>query len=363
MASRGRPVVELVLTDEERQTLQRWARRAKSSQALAQRCRIVLGCAAGKSNKQVATELGVSAQMVCKWRQRFVASRLDGLADDPRPGAPRTITDEAVEEVIVATLERQPNDATHWSRASMAAETGLSKSTVGRIWKAFGLKPHQVDTFKLSNDPQFIDKVRDVVGLYLDPPEKALVLCVDEKSQIQALDRSAPVLPMMPGMPERRTHDYVRHGITTLFAALNVATGEITGSIHRRHRATEFRKFLTKLDRDIPAELDVHLICDNYGTHKTPAVKRWLDLHPRFHMHFTPTYSSWLNQVERWFGLLTDKKLRRGAHRSIQALENDIRDWITTWNQNPRPFAWTKSADEILDRLNSYLQRIPGAGQ
>ena len=330
--------------------------------ALAQRCRIVLGCAAGKSNKQVATELGVSAQMVCKWRQRFVASRLDGLADDPRPGAPRTITDEAVEEVIVATLERQPNDATHWSRASMAAETGLSKSTVGRIWKAFGLKPHQVDTFKLSNDPQFIDKVRDVVGLYLDPPEKALVLCVDEKSQIQALDRSAPVLPMMPGMPERRTHDYVRHGITTLFAALNVATGEITGSIHRRHRATEFRKFLTKLDRDIPAELDVHLICDNYGTHKTPAVKRWLDLHPRFHMHFTPTYSSWLNQVERWFGLLTDKKLRRGAHRSIQALENDIRDWITTWNQNPRPFAWTKSADEILDRLNSYLQRIPGAG-
>ena len=351
-----------MLTDEERQTLQRWARRAKSSQALAQRCRIVLGCAAGKSNKQVATELGVSAQMVCKWRQRFVASRLDGLADDPRPGAPRTITDEAVEEVIVATLERQPNDATHWSRASMAAETGLSKSTVGRIWKAFGLKPHQVDTFKLSNDPQFIDKVRDVVGLYLDPPEKALVLCVDEKSQIQALDRSAPVLPMMPGMPERRTHDYVRHGITTLFAALNVATGEITGSIHRRHRATEFRKFLTKLDRDIPAELDVHLICDNYGTHKTPAVKRWLDLHPRFHMHFTPTYSSWLNQVERWFGLLTDKKLRRGAHRSIQALENDIRDWITTWNQNPRPFAWTKSADEILDRLNSYLQRIPGAG-
>jgi transposase len=362
VAGRGRPVVELVLSDEERQTLQRWARRAKSSQALAQRCRIVLGCAAGKSNKEVAAEVGVWPQTVGVWRRRFVESRLDGLADEPRPGAPRMITDTQVEEVIVATLERQPNDATHWSRASMAAETGLSKSTVGRIWKAFGLKPHQVDTFKLSNDPQFIDKVRDVVGLYLDPPEKALVLCVDEKSQIQALDRSAPVLPMMPGMPERRTHDYVRHGITTLFAALNVATGEITGSIHRRHRATEFRKFLTKLDRDIPAELHVHLICDNYGTHKTPAVKRWLDLHPRFHMHFTPTYSSWLNQVERWFGLLTDKKLRRGAHRSIQALENDIRDWITTWNQNPRPFAWTKSADEILDRLNSYLQRIPGAG-
>ena len=244
----------------------------------------------------------------------------------------------------------------------MAAQTGLSKSTVGRIWKAFGLKPHQIDTFKLSNDPQFIDKVRDVVGLYLDPPEKALVLCVDEKSQIQALDRSAPVLPMMPGMPERRTHDYVRHGITTLFAALNVATGEITGSIHRRHRAAEFKKFLTKLDKEIPTDLDVHLICDNYATHKSPTITSWLARHPRFHLHFTPTYSSWLNQVERWFGLLTDKKLRRGAHTSVPALEKDIRDWITTWNENPKPFAWTKTADEILDRLTAYLQRIPGAG-
>jgi transposase len=287
----------LVLTDEERETLQRWARRAKSSQALAQRCRIVLGCAAGKSNKEVAAEVGVWPQTVGVWRRRFVESRLDGLADEPRPGAPRTITDEAVEEVIVATLERQPSDATHWSRASMAAETGLSKSTVGRIWKAFGLKPHQVDTFKISNDPQFIDKVRDVVGLYLDPPEKALVLCVDEKSQIQALDRSSPVLPMMPGMPERRTHDYVRHGITTLFAALNVATGEITGSIHRRHRAAEFKKFLTKLDNTVPTDLDIHLICDNYATHKSPTITGWLARHPRFHLHFTPTYSSWLNQV------------------------------------------------------------------
>jgi transposase len=362
MTSRGRPVAELVLTDEERETLQRWARRAKSSQALAQRSRIVLGCAAGKSNKDVAAEVGVWPQTVGKWRQRFVENRLDGLSDEPRPGGPRTISDEQIEEVLVATLERQPTDATHWSRASMAKESGLSKSTVGRVWKAFGLKPHLVDTFKISNDPQFIEKVRDVVGLYLDPPEKALVLCVDEKSQIQALDRSAPVLPMMPGMPERRTHDYLRHGITTLFAALDVATGEVYGSIHRRHRATEFKKFLITLDQQIPADLDVHLICDNYATHKAPAVATWLGAHPRFHMHFTPTYSSWLNQVERWFGLLTDKKLRRGAHRSIQALEKDIRDWIANWNDNPKPFAWTKSADAILEHLNSYLQRIPGAG-
>ena len=362
MAKRGRPVTELVLTDDERDTLQRWARRAKSSQALAQRCRIVLGCAAGKSNKEVAAEVGVWPQTVGIWRQRFSERRLEGLADEPRPGAPRTITDEQIEQVIVATLERQPVDATHWSRASMAKESGLSKSTVGRVWKAFGLKPHQTDTFKISNDPQFIDKVRDVVGLYVDPPEKALVLCVDEKSQIQALDRTAPVLPMMPGMPERRTHDYVRHGVTTLFAALNVATGEITGSIHRRHRAAEFKRFLTKLDNDIPAELDVHLICDNYATHKTDAIAKWLAAHPRFHMHFTPTYSSWLNQVERWFALLTDKRLRRGTHTSLAALENDLRDWIANWNHNPKPFAWTKTADEILDRLTAYLQRIPGAG-
>jgi transposase len=349
----------LVLTDDERETLQRWARRRSSSQALAQRCRIVLGCAAGKSNKEVAADVGVWPQTVGVWRRRFLESRLDGLADEPRPGAPRTITDEAVEDVIVATLERQPNDATHWSRASMAAETGLSKSTVGRIWKAFGLKPHQVDTFKISNDPQFIDKVRDVVGLYLDPPEKALVLCVDEKSQIQALDRSAPVLPMMPGMPERRTHDYVRHGITTLFAALNVATGEITGSIHRRHRAIEFKKFLTKLDKDTPGDLDVHLICDNYATHKSPSVAKWLAEHPRFHMHFTPTYSSWLNQVERWFGLLTDKQLRRGTHRSIQAWRKTSatgsRTGTTTQNHSPGTRPPTKSSNDSPHIYNEFL--------
>jgi transposase/DNA-binding XRE family transcriptional regulator len=290
-----------------------------------------------------------------------VAKRLDGLRDEPRPGAPRTIADEQIEAVIVATLERTPKDATHWSRASMAAETGLSRSTIGRIWKEFRLKPHLADTFKLSNDPLFVAKVRDVVGLYLDPPERALVLCVDEKSGIQALDRSAPVLPMMPGMPERRTHDYVRSGTTTLFAALDVASGQVIGSLHRRHRAIEFKKFLTKIDAETPAELDLHLVCDNLSTHKTPAVTRWLEAHPRFHLHFTPTSSSWLNQVERWFGLLTDKQLRRGVHKNLPALEKDIRTWVTTWNENPRPFTWTKTADEIFERLNSYLQRIPGA--
>jgi transposase len=355
-------VAAVVLTDNERATLVRWSRRAKTAQFLALRSRIVLGCAEGKSNQQVAAEVGVWPQTVGKWRRRFLESGLDGLSDEPRPGAPRTITDEQVEAVVVATLERTPADATHWSRAAMAAESGLSRSTVGRIWKTFGLKPHQVETFKLSTDPQFIDKVRDIVGLYLDPPEKALVLCVDEKAQIQALDRSAPVLPMMPGLPERRTHDYIRHGVTTLFAALDVATGEVIGSIHRRHRAAEFKKFLVTLDGRVPAELDVHLICDNYSTHKTPAIRTWLDAHPRFHMHFTPTYSSWLNQVERWFGLLTDTQLRRGVHKNLQALERDIRAWITQWNENPKPFIWTKSADEILQRLAAYLDRIPGAG-
>jgi transposase len=361
MAKRGRPKADLVLSDAERKTLTRWARRRKSTQALALRARIVLACAEGLSNTEVAARERVSRPTVSKWRSRFIERRLDGLADEPRPGGPRTITDEQIEDVVVATLERQPTDATHWSRASMAAESGLSKSTVGRIWKAFRLQPHLVDTFKISNDPLFVDKVRDVVGLYLDPPEKALVLCVDEKSQIQALDRSAPVLPMMPGLPERRTHDYVRHGITTLFAALDVATGKVYGSIHRRHRATEFKKFLAHLDKQVPADLEVHLVCDNYSTHKAPAVAKWLAANPRFHMHFTPTYSSWLNQVERWFALLTDKKLRRSAHRSVYALEKDIRAWIDNWNDHPRPFTWTKTADEILERLASYCQRIPGA--
>jgi transposase len=358
----GRPKAELSLTDDERERLVRWSRRAKSAQSLALRSKIVLACADGLDNKQVAAKLGVVPATVGKWRRRFVDRRLDGLLDEPRPGGPRTIGDEQIEAVIVATLERTPKDATHWSRASMAAETGLSKSTIGRIWREFRLRPHLADTFKLSSDPMFVEKVRDVVGLYLDPPERALVLCVDEKSGIQALDRSAPVLPMMPGMPERRTHDYVRSGTTTLFAALDVATGQIIGSLHRRHRAAEFKKFLTKIDAEVPAGLDVHLICDNLSTHKTPAIMRWLQTHPRFHLHFTPTSSSWLNQVERWFALLTDKRLRRGVHKNLHALENDIRDWVASWNENPRPFVWTKTADEIFERLHSYLQRIPGAG-
>ena len=362
MARTGRPKAELTLSDDEREQLVRWSRRAKSAQFLALRSRIVLACAQGLDNKQVAAKLGVVPATVSKWRRRFVAKRLDGLLDEPRPGGPRTIADEQIEAVIVATLERTPKDATHWSRASMAAETGLSRSAIGRIWKEFRLKPHLVDTFKLSADPLFVEKVRDVVGLYLDTPERDLVLRVEEKSQIQALDRSAPVLPMMPGMPERRTHDYARFGVTTLFAALDIANGQVIGSLHRRHRAIEFKKFLTKIDTQVPADLDIHLVCDNLSTHKTPAIVRWLETHPRFHLHFTPTSSSWLNQVERWFGLLTDKQLRRGVHKSLPALEKDIRNWVKTWNENPRPFAWTKTADQIFQRLNTYLQRIPGAG-
>ncbi|WP_416531566.1 IS630 family transposase [Streptomyces coelicoflavus] len=358
MSRPGPKIPPLSVTDAQRDVLEGWVRRRSTAQSLAQRSRIILACAEGHSILEVSRRLGVTADMVRTWRRRFLERGLDGLSDEPRPGVPRKITDADVERVIVKTLEEKPKNATHWSTRSMAAATGMSQSTVSRIWRAFALALHRSQTFKLSTDPLFIDKVRDVVGLYLDPPEKALVLCVDEKSQIQALDRSQPVLPMVPGAPERRSHDYLRAGTTTLFAALEVATGKVIGSLHRRHRAVEFKKFLTKLDREVPADLDVHLILDNYVTHKTPAIKKWLLAHPRFHLHFTPTSASWLNLVERWFAELTQKKLKRGVHRSVQALERDIRAWLADWNDHPRPFVWTKTADEILDKVTAYCRRI-----
>jgi transposase len=359
---RGPRLPELTLTDDERSTLQRWARRRTSSQALAERCRIVLACAQGASNTDVAQRLGVSRPTVTKWRSRFVAHRLEGLSDEPRPGAARKLTDEQVERVIVTTLEQTPADATHWSTRSLAKTLGMNQTAVSRIWRAFGLKPHLAEAFKLSTDPQFIDKVRDVVGLYLNPPEAALVLCVDEKTQVQALDRTAPILPLLPGVPERRTHDYTRHGTTNLYAALDVASGNVIAEMTPRHRAVEFKRFLARINQAVPADLAVHVICDNSSTHKTPAIQRWLIAHPRFQLHFTPTYSSWLNLVERWFAELTTKWLRRGTHRSVAQLEQAIQGWIQRWNDNPRPFVWTKTADEILDSIATYCQRINDSG-
>jgi transposase len=359
---RGPKLPELALTDDEQATLQRWARRATSGQALALRCRIVLACAEGASNAAVAARLGVSRPTVTKWRSRFVARRLEGLADEPRPGATRRISDEQVEQVLVLTLETTPRDATHWSTRSLAKHVGMSQSAISRIWRAFGLKPHLVDTFKLSTDPQFIEKVRDVVGLYLNPPQAAMVLCVDEKTGVQALDRTAPVLPLLPGTPQRQTHDYTRHGTTNLYAALDVASGKVISQMTARHRAIEFKRFLDHVDRQVPAGLDLHVICDNSSTHKTPAIQRWLVRHPRVHLHFTPTYSSWLNLVERWFAELTSKWLRRGSHRSVAELTASIQSWIDTWNEAPRPFVWTKTADEILDTIAAYCQRINDSG-
>lgn len=362
MAKPGRPKRELVLTAEERDTLERWARRHTSSQALALRCRIVLACAEGGTNVEVATRLGIYDDTVGKWRNRFIDRRLDGLHDEPRPGKPRSIGDDDVERVIVKTLEEKPADATHWSTRSMARATGMSQSAISRIWRAFGLKPHLTENFKLSPDPLFIEKVRDIVGLYLNPPEAAVVLCVDEKSQIQALDRTSPVLPLLPGTPERRTHDYRRNGTTNLFAALDVASGNVIADMSPRHRAEEFRRFLNLIDNSVPAELDVHVIVDNNATHKTPSIRRWLVRHPRFTLHFTPTYSSWLNLVERWFAELTNKWLRRGTHNSTRELIGSIRTWIELWNDDPRPFVWHKSADEILNSIALYCGRISDSG-
>jgi transposase len=354
---------QVVLSSEERDTLQAWTRRAKTSQALALRARIVLACAEShRSDREVAGELGVYRNTVGKWRNRFIQKRLDGLLDEPRPGAPRTITDKQIEQLIAKTLESVPKGATHWSTRTMAAATGMSQSAVSRIWRAFSLQPHRQEIFKLSKDPLFVEKVRDIVGLYMSPPARAVVLCVDEKSQIQALDRTQPLLPMVPGMPERRSHDYVRYGTTSLFAALDVATGKVIGQLHRRHRAEDFRKFLDVVEANVPVTLDVHLILDNLSTHKTPAIKRWFARRPRYHLHFTPTSASWLNLVERWFGLLTDRQLRRGTHRSTRELETAIREFLDAHNANPKPFVWTKTADQILDSLSRFCRRISDSG-
>ncbi len=358
----GRPIPPLTLTADERETLERWTRRPTTARALAERARVVLECAAGKPNTVVARDLRLTKQTIGKWRSRFLRQRLDGLLDEPRPGAPRRIGDADVERVMRLTLETAPRDATHWSTRAMARRCGLSQTAVSRIWRAFSLRPHRVKTFKLSKDPLFIEKVRDIVGLYLNPPDKALVLCVDEKAQIQALDRTQPVLPMRPGQVERRTHDYTRHGTTSLFAALNVATGKVIGEFHQRHRAVEFRKFLNTVEAAVPSTLDVHLILDNYGTHKTPRIQRWLARHPRYHVHFTPTGASWINLVERWFAALTEKQLRRGVHRSTQELETAIARYIAVANERPRPFVWTKTADEILASVARFCHRISNSG-
>ncbi len=353
----GRPKTELILTTPERNQLVSMAHRARSAPVVARRARVVLACASGQDNKTVARQLRVTPATVGKWRNRFVADRVEGLLDEPRPGAPRQVTDAQVEQVVVRTLETTPRAATHWSTRGMAQATGLSRMTVSRIWRAFGLQPHRTETFKLSPDPLLIDKVRDIVGLYVNPPAHAVVLCVDEKAQIQALDRTAPLLPLQPGQVERRTHDYARHGTTSLFAALDVKSGQVMGETHRRHRAREFRLFLDRLDATIPPDLDVHVVMDNYGTHKTPVIRAWFAKRPRFHPHFTPTYGSWLNLIERWFAELTSKQLRRGAHRSVRALEAAIHEFIEAHNTTGKPFVWTKTADEILASIARFAQR------
>ena len=352
----------LVLSEDERRTLESWARRRGTAQGLALRARIVLACAEGAPNIAVAARLGASRGTVTKWRERFLRRRLDGLCDEPRPGVPRTITDAQVEEVVVRTLEEVPAGATHWSKLELARKAGISPTSVHRIWRAFGLQPHRVEEFKISPDPLLIDKIRDVVGLYLAPPATAAVFCVDEKPQIQALERTAPVLPMIPGIPERRSFDYTRHGTVDLFAALNTATGKVIGKLAAQHRAVDFRDFLNDIDRQVEPGLAVHVICDNLSAHKAPAVHKWLLAHPRFELHFTPTYSSWISQVERWFAELERRCLERGTFCSLDALKTALEEWISTWNETARPFKWTKTADQIIDRICRYCSRISGPG-
>jgi transposase len=360
----GRPVSTIVLSEDERSKLEELSRRRKTSQAMALRSRIVLACAEGRNNGEVAKKLDVCLPTVGKWRRRFAENRLPGLADAPRPGQPRKITDAKVEQVVTRTLETLPEQATHRSTRSMAKACGLKQNAVLRIWRAFGLKPHLQETFKLSTDPFFVEKVRDVVGLYLNPPEqtRAVVLCVDEKSQVQALERTQPLLPMRPGQPERRTHDYERHGTTSLFAALNVATGKVIGQCHRRHRHQEFLRFLNRIESEVPDGLDIHLVMDNYATHKTPKVARWFKKHPRYHLHFTPTSASWLNQVERWFAKITDQRIRRSAFRCVKDLEQAIEEYIAANNAKPKPFTWTATADLILGKVKSVCERINQSG-
>lgn len=350
----------LVLSRDERRTLEGWANRRRTAQGLAQRARIVLACATGASNADVARRLGVARSTVTCWRARFLAGRLDGLADEPRPGVPRTITDAQVEEVVVRTLEEVPEGSTHWSKRELAKRVGISPTSVHRIWRAFGLKPWRVEDFKISPDPLLLDKIRDVVGLYLAPPANAAVFAVDEKPQIQALERTTPVLPMLPGTPERRSFDYVRHGTVDLFAALNTATGKVIGHLSAQHRAIDFRDFLDEIDRQTGPGLAIHVICDNLSAHKAPVVHRWLVEHPRVQLHFTPTYSSWINQVERWFAELERRCLERGTFCSLDELKTALEDWIKTWNADARPFHWTKTADQIIDRICRYCSRISG---
>ena len=353
----GRPKPALILTDEERDRLQSLAHRARSQPLLARRARLVLACAEGLDNKTVARKMRASLGMVGKWRSRFLKARLEGLYDEPRPGAPRKVSDAQVEQVVIQTLESTPRGQTHWSTRGLAKASGLSRMTVSRIWRAFGLPPHRSDTFKLSPDPLLIEKVRDIVGLYMNPPDHALVLCVDEKTQIQALDRTQPLLPLRPGQLERRTHDYKRHGTTSLFAALELKTSRVIGQLHRRHRSAEFRHFLDVIEAQVPAGLEAHIIVDNYGTHKTAIIRKWFAKRPRFHVHFTPTYGSWINLVERWFAEITNKRIRRGVFRSVKELEAAIREYIEVHNENPKPFVWTKTADQILASIARFAQR------
>lgn len=353
----GRPKQELVLSEEEQERLQSLAHRARSLPAVSRRARVVLACAEGLDNKAVAKKLRCSVGMVGKWRSRFLKDRLEGLYDEQRPGAPRKIGDEQIERVLIQTLESTPRGQTHWSTREMARNTGLSRMAISRIWRAFGLQPHRTESFKLSPDPLLIDKVRDIVGLYMNPPDHAMVICVDEKSQIQALDRTQPMLPLRPGQIERRTHDYERHGTTSLFAALELKTSRVIGQLHRRHRSQEFRQFLNTIEANVPADLDVHIVMDNYGTHKTAIIRNWFAKRPRFHVHFTPTYGSWLNLVERWFAEITNKRIRRGIFRSVKALEAAIREYIDVHNEDPKPFVWSRSADEILASIARFAQR------